>query len=82
MKETISHEEIRNAIAEIYNSFYRSNRHQGRRRTLAEWEKINQEVEQILKKYDSIFVEKILEAFIEEFMREDLEFKEKVVDKL
>ena len=77
MKETISHEEIRNAIAEIYNSFYRSNRHQGRRRTLAEWEKINTEIEIIRKKYNSNLVEKILEAFIEEFINEDNELKEK-----
>lgn len=50
MKNTMTHEEIKSAFSEIYNSFYLHNRMTGdRTRTDEEWEKIIEEADALRK---------------------------------
>ena len=76
MKNTITHEEIRSAFSEIYNSFYLNNRMtDDRTRTDEEWEKIIEEADILSKKYDSRFVKNMVLALLEEFEYEEKEKK-------
>lgn len=73
MKPTMTHEEIRDAVSEVYNSFYLHNRKKGQqKRSVEDWEKINKDAEEIKIKYNSMLVHKILQAFLEEFFNEDI----------
>ncbi len=72
MKEVMSHEQIKAAFNEIYNSFYLQNRCPTERmRTDAEWEKMIQDAEDICKNYDTVMVRKIVGAVLDEFEREE-----------
>jgi hypothetical protein len=74
MKKTMTHEEIKSAFSEIYNSFYLHNRiADKRKRTDEEWEKIVNEANVISRKYDSCLVKNMILALLEEFENEEKE---------
>lgn len=74
MKKTMTHEEIKSAFSEIYNSFYLHNRiTDKRKRTDEEWEKIVKEADALSKKYDSYLVKNMILALLEEFENEEKE---------
>lgn len=74
MKNTMTHEEIKSAFSEIYNSFYLHNRMtDDRTRTDKEWEKIIEEADALRKKYDSRLVKNMILALLEEFEYEEKE---------
>lgn len=74
MRETITHEEIKSAFSEIYNSFYLQHRlKEVRQRTDDEWEKLIEDAAAIRKKYNSELVTKIVNALLDEFEYQDKE---------
>lgn len=75
MKKTITHNEIKAAFSEIYNSFYLSNRIIGPRcRTDQEWADLITQANEIRKKYNCILVADIINALLAEFERQDKEY--------
>jgi len=68
MKNTITHEEIKSAFSEIYNSFYLNHRlKENRPRTEEEWAYLINDAAAIRKKYNSELVTKIVNALLDEF---------------
>lgn len=71
MKQTMLHEEIRDAFSEIYNSFYLKHRIKDRKQMSEEtWEKIMEDANVIRNKYNSQFVSDMIIALMNEFERE------------
>ena len=74
MKNTMTHEEIKTAFSEIYNSFYlKSRMKEKQKRTDEEWETIINDANALIQKYDSRFVKNVVLALLEEFEYEDKE---------
>lgn len=72
MKLTITHEEIKKAFSEVYNSFYLNHRLiEERKRTDEEWEQLITDANTIRNKYNSVFVSDMLSAILKEFENED-----------
>lgn len=72
MRKHISHEEIRTAFSEIYNTFYLGNRiDDGRVRTDVEWEKLIRDADFLREKYNSELVTKIVNSLLDEFEEQD-----------
>lgn len=74
MRNTMTHEEIKTAFSEIYNSFYlKSRMKEKQKRTDEEWETIINDANALIQKYDSRFVKNVVLALLEEFEYEDKE---------
>ena len=70
----MTHEEIKTAFSEIYNSFYlKSRMKEKQKRTDEEWETIINDANALIQKYDSRFVKNVVLALLEEFEYEDKE---------
>lgn len=72
MKKTMEHEEIKAAFSDVYNRFYLQHRlKEKRNRTTEEWEKLVLDSSEIVSKYNSELVAKLVIAVVEEFEAED-----------
>lgn len=73
MRQTLPHEEIKLAFAQVYNVFYLKYRTcDDKKRTDEEWENLIRDASIIRMKFNSQFVNDMLAAVIGEFEREDI----------